>query len=490
MKNIIGVSCLNHDAAIAVISDDQITYAGHAERYSRKKNDKYLNSDIIEDALSYTNTIEKVIYYERPFIKRTRQFFAGQYRNAFSTNSPKKYLSQFPIFKNKPLQYVNHHLAHACAGYFTSPFRDAAIVVADAIGEWETLTIWHAHERTLKKVLAVRYPHSLGLLYSAFTQRVGFKPNEEEYIMMGLGAFGEPIYANCIKREFIEETPSPYFKLKKNVHRGIRDWRTHLTDIENIAASCQKVIEDFLINLFQWTAQNVPSKNLVYSGGVAFNSVFNYKLAKLDFFDNIWISPDPGDAGNSVGAALAAKNDWVEWKGPYLGHNIDRKLDVDGALAALLAGGIIGVAHGRAEFGPRALGNRSLIADPRGSTVKDRVNKIKNRELFRPFAPIILEEHLSSYFDLPFKASPYMQFVAPCKRREEIPAVCHVDGSSRVQTLRYDQNPDFYNLLKKFYEATQCPILLNTSLNIKGEPLVNSWQDAQRFGKIHGVSIF
>jgi carbamoyltransferase len=491
METIIGVSCLSHDAAVAVIRDDQILFASQAERYSRKKGDKLLNSTLVDEAGKYAGTANKVAFYERPFLKRTRQFFAGQYRKAIFSKSPSCYLRQFPLLSQQALKYVSHHSSHACAGYFTSNFRDAAIVVADAIGEWETLTVWHARDRVLKRVISVHYPNSLGLLYSAFTQRVGFKPNEEEYIMMGLSTFGQPIYADLIRQEFIEDIPAPYFKLKRNVHRGIRNWCPNLTDIENIAASCQKIIEDFLINLFQWVAQNIPSKNLVYSGGIALNCVFNQKLAKYGFFNNIWILPDPGDAGNSIGAALSIKNDWVEWKGPYLGHNIIRNLDVDGALAALLAGQIIGVAHGRAEFGPRALGNRSLVADPRGTAVKDRVNKIKKRELFRPFAPVVLEEYATSYFDLSHgQLSPYMQFVAPCKRYGEIPAVCHVDGSSRIQTLRQDQNPAFYELLKKFYEATKCPVLLNTSLNIKGEPLANSWQDAKYFGEMHGIHIF
>lgn len=490
MGSIIGVSCLSHDAAIAVIKDNQILFASQSERYSRKKNDKFLNVALIDEAVKYSNGVDKIIFYERPFLKRTRHLFAGQFKKALFSETPYHYLNRFSQFHRRPFQCVDHHLSHACSGYFTSTFHDAAIVVADGIGEWETLTIWRAQGRILEKIASVKYPNSLGLLYSAFTQRIGFKPNEEEYIMMGLASLGKPIYADLIRQEFMEKVEFPHFKLKVNMHRGIRNWRLDLKDIENIAASCQKVIEDLLLELFEWVRKNIPSKNLVFSGGVALNCVFNQKLANSAFFDNIWILPEPGDAGNSIGAALAVTRDWVEWKGPYLGHDMGRNLDVDGALAALLAGKIIGVAHGRAEFGPRALGNRSLIADPRNIATKDRVNKIKKRELFRPFAPVVLEEQASSYFDLHQSSSPYMQFVATCKQPSKIPAVCHVDGSSRIQTLRHDQNPAFHLLLKRFYEATQCPVLLNTSLNIKGEPLVNNWEDAQRFSALHKVEIF
>ncbi|MFN8771072.1 MAG: carbamoyltransferase [Neisseriaceae bacterium] len=489
-KAIIGLSCLSHDAAIAAVVDDQIVFASQAERYSRIKNDKFLNSSMIDDMAKYIGDDYNAIFYERPLLKKARQLYSGQYKSIISSVSPQKYIKQFPVFDSVSLKYVSHHLSHACAGYFTSTFRDAAIVIVDSIGEWETLTIWHAKDRKLKKVNSVKYPSSLGLFYSSFTQRVGFKPNEEEYIMMGMSAFGQPIYADIIKQDFFANSQMPYFKLKHNMHRGIRQWRPNIHDVENIAASCQKVLEDALLEIFYWVAKNVPSKNLVYGGGVALNCVFNQKLAKSGLFDNIWILPEPGDAGNSIGAALAYKKDWIEWKGPYLGYDINRELDIDSALSALLNGEIIGIANGRAEFGPRALGNRSLLADPRGDHIKNKVNNIKKRELFRPFAPIILEEHATKYFDLPYFTSPYMQFVADCKKPTEIPAVCHVDGTSRVQTLREDQNPIFYKLLKKFYNATGCPILLNTSLNIKGEPLVNTWDDAQRFGALHNISIF
>lgn len=488
---VVGVSCLGHDAAVSAIDNEQILFASQAERYSGKKNDKYLNNDIINDLENYISGVKSIGFYERPFLKCSRQIFSGQYQKALFSSSPRSYLKQFQLIRKSPLHYVQHHLSHACAGYFTSPFRDAAIVVVDAIGEWETLTVWYAKDRALSRIISIKYPNSLGLLYSAFTQRTGFKPNEEEYIMMGLASFGQPIYADIIRKDFIKELPAPFFfQLKRNVHRGIRSWRPDLNDIENIAASCQKIVEDYLLSLFQWVATNVPSTNLVYGGGVALNCVLNEKLARKSFFKNIWILPDPGDAGSSIGAALAIQKTWVEWRGPYLGHDIKRSFDIERALACLLKGEVIGIANGRAEFGPRALGNRSLIADPRGFTVKERVNKIKKRELFRPFAPVVLEEYANAFFDLPCSPSPYMQFIAPCKCPHEIPAVCHVDGTSRVQTIRYDQNQNFYCLIRKFYEATGCPVLLNTSLNVKGKPLVNSWKDAEAFKNIHDIAVF
>jgi carbamoyltransferase len=210
----------------------------------------------------------------------------------------------------------------------------------------------------------------------------------------------------------------------------------------------------------------------------------------MGLFDNIWIMPNPGDAGSSVGAVAAYTKQPLNWKSPYLGTNIDREFDYDGALQALLQGEVIGIANGRAEFGPRALGNRSLIADPRGSQVKDKVNMIKKREMFRPFAPIIMEHLVHEYFDLPVNTAPYMQFTAECKYPESFPAICHFDNTSRVQTLTAEQNPVFYKLLKMFYDATGCPMLLNTSLNIKGQPLVNTWQDALDFSAKYGVRVF
>ncbi|MET0403009.1 MAG: carbamoyltransferase N-terminal domain-containing protein, partial [Cystobacter sp.] len=450
MSVILGVNCLSHDAAVALVKDEEVLFAAHSERYTRRKNDQLLCEALLEDALTYGPAPEEIVYYERPLAKKARQLAAGQYREAM-TSSPRSYLQSFARLRGLEVRYVDHHLSHAAGGYFTSGFRDATIVVIDAIGEWSTLTVWDARDRRLSKIFELTYPDSVGLFYSAFTQRVGFKPNEEEYIMMGMAALGEPEYADLIREDFLREAAPPQFILKRSMHRGIQDWRPELKRVENIAASAQKVLEDYLKDLFQWVARKCSSRNLVYSGGVALNCVANEQLARQGLFDNIWIMPNPGDAGSSLGAALAHRNEWIEWRCPYLGHDIRRPLDQQAALDALMGGEIIGVANGRAEFGPRALGNRSLLADPRPADMKDKVNEVKRREPFRPFAPLILEEHAHTYFDLPVKASPYMQFTARCKQPERYPAICHVDGSSRVQTVSRTQHPLLYGLVERFH---------------------------------------
>jgi len=243
-------------------------------------------------------------------------------------------------------------------------------------------------------------------------------------------------------------------------------------------------------NLAKWAKSQVFSDNLILMGGVALNCVANEKIARLKIFDNIWIMPNPGDAGSSLGCILASEKKFVNWEHPYLGTNIERPLDVNRVVDALIDDKIIGVANGRAEFGPRALGNRSLIADPRGDDIKQKVNDIKKRQRFRPFAPIVLEEHAKQYFDMPVASSPYMQFTAQCRRPDLFPAICHVDGTSRVQTLTREQNPQIHAILVEFYKRTGCPIMLNTSLNIKGEPLVDTWDDALNFQKKYNVKIF
>jgi carbamoyltransferase len=350
--------------------------------------------------------------------------------------------------------------------------------------------MWRGMGGRLTRIWRQRYPHSLGLLYSAFTQRIGLKPNEEEYILMGMAAYGKPIYRDLIWGDFIAEFNPPRLVLTRNVHRGVLWWRPELTDYENIASSIQAVTEEILIGLVQWLARYTRLKNLVFSGGVALNCVANSQIARSGCFEDLWVNPDPGDAGSCIGAIAALLRRHLVWPSPYIGHNIDRRLDVDAAINALVRGDVIGVANGRAEFGPRALGNRSLLTDPRSSTARDRVNAIKGRELFRPFAPVIMAQYASSYFEMPVHSSPYMQFVARIRDPDRFPAVSHQDGTARVQTLSQKDNPTFYSLLERFYSETGCPMLLNTSLNIKGEPLVNTWADAIRFQTIHDVQIF
>ena len=481
---ILGINCLNHDASISVIEDGEILFAAHAERYSRKKNDKYLNNDIVSEALSFGEP-DKIAYYERPYLKKIRQAYAGQWDQVFSAdNLPGNYLKQW--FTDKKIHYVDHHKSHAAAGYFTSKFEEAAIVVIDGIGEWDVCTVWHGKDDKLKRILSIKYPHSLGLFYSAMTQRLGLKPCEEEYILMGMSAWGSPSHASKLMSDFFDE--SEFLKLRHNLHCGVGNYLNEAETFD-LAASTQLVTEIILDSLFRKVRQLLPNvENLVYMGGVALNCVANSSVV-TNHYDNIWIMPSPGDSGSSLGCASYIYGKKVSWKHPFLGTNIENDYPITDAADLLEKGKIIGIASGRAEFGPRALGNRSLLADPRGPHIKDRVNKIKKRQKFRPFAPAVLEEHACDIFDMPVGEIPYMQFIAKCKFPDKYPAICHVDNTSRVQTVSRENNPNFYNLLKEFYKRTGCPILLNTSLNIKGQPIVNNRQHAKEFAQHYNVPV-
>ena len=484
---ILGINCMNHDAAMAVIEFQsgvgRILWAAHSERYSKVKNDHYLNWDIVNEANRY-GPFNKVVYYEKPLLKKTRQFYAGQYAEAMDRSEmPQWHLDQFRINID---EYVLHHDSHAAAGYFTSPFREATILTVDAIGEWDTVSISTARGRNIERKETIRYPHSLGILYSAFTHRCGLKPAEEEYILMGMAAYGEPKYKQDIYEDFVEQSP---FKLKQNLHRGLGDWHPE-ADVMDIAASIQAVTEECLANLWH-RASKYGSRNLVYAGGVALNCAANRVLANLELFDNIWIIPNPGDAGSSIGCIAAHEKRFIDWQHPFLGTEIDGEYPVDELIKELKENKMVGVASGRAEFGPRALGNRSLLADPRGEDIKDMVNAIKKRQRFRPFAPAILEEDVNDYFDLPkgVKNTPYMQFTAPCTHGKTFPAIIHHDSTSRVQTVRKTDNPGFHALLTEWKKQTGCPILLNTSLNIKGQPIVNTREDGKAFTNKYGVKV-
>ena len=481
-----GITALGHDASITVISNGNILFAAHSERYSRIKNDENLNKEIINEALNFGQP-DKIIWYEKPVVKKVRQAVAGQWTEVWDKNKlPKNYLKNF-FDKVPPIEYALHHESHAAAGAFTSPFREAAIVVLDAIGEFNTCSVWkYEHPNKLKKIRVANYPHSFGLLYSAFTQRCNLKPNEEEYIMMGMSAYGKPRYVHNIKIDFIDSIYP--FRLKSNPHIGIGDYLPNASH-EDIACSIQAIADEVIVEYCSKALVDVGSRNLVFMGGVALNCVSNEKL--LDICDSIWIMPNPGDAGNSLGAAALGHGGVVHWDGPFLGTLIGGAYPIDDIIEELEKNKICGVANGRAEFGPRALGNRSLCADPRGPDVKDKMNVIKKRQKFRPFAPMILEEHVHDYFEMPggISHAPYMQFVAKCKKPEEFPAIIHEDGTSRVQTVRKEEHPDLHNLLTKFYKQTGCPMLLNTSLNIKGQPIVNDEKDAEAFAQHYGVKV-
>jgi len=430
---------------------------------------------------------ESIVWFERPVLKHIRKKYAGQTGNYYN---PKYELAKYSLDR-LPITYVSHHHSHAAAGFYTSGYQNASVLVVDAIGEWNSVSIWNADSNGLKCVWTKKYPHSMGLFYTAFTDYLGLKPNEEEYILMGMAAYGRPLLTDILKEEFFKDFSCPNFKLRHNLHRGCKWWELpNQFSKFDLAASVQEIMEEYLIKSTQWMSNKLPSKNLILMGGCALNCVANSKIAQTGKWENIWIMPNPGDAGSAIGAVAAHTNTHLNWRGPFLGTDINRELDIDNIIKDLLDGKVVGIANGRAEFGPRALGNRSLICDPRGPDAKQRINQIKKREQFRPFAPAILEEFANEYFEMPVPTSPYMQFVARCKKISEVPGVCHVDNTSRVQTVGKDDNPNFRKLLEKWYDVSGCPILMNTSLNIKGEPLVNDWADAQKWERINNIKVY
>jgi carbamoyltransferase len=490
--NILGISAGFHDAAATVIDcHGDILFASSSERYSKQKNDANICREMMCDVWGYG--IDTVAYYERPWRKQLRQLYAGQgvEWNKLTVRSILKEQCQPFHIANVKLKSYNHHLSHAAGGFQTSPFDRATVVVIDAIGEFETITIWGAeydhtgvakYTRLYKQV----YPHSIGLFYSAITERVGLHPLDEEYITMGMAAWGKPNWFPAMTAQVIDDFEK--LRFKNNLHTGFDKLFLEAATNEDIACAAQLVTEELIQNVIHRAQQTGWSNNLVYMGGVALNCSANRNLGK--YFDNIWIMPCPGDAGSSLGAAALAYRKQIHWTNAYLGHDIPGDYPVSDLMAGLLRDKIVGVASGRAEFGPRALGNRSLLADPRGADIKDRVNEIKRRQQFRPFAPVILEEHVDMYFDMPkgFLDSRYMQVIARCRHPHIFPAICHVDNTSRVQTVPADGS-GIRLLLEAWYKATGCPMLLNTSLNIRGEPMVNDRVDADRFEQLYGVKV-
>jgi len=444
--NILGVSEGFHDAGICLLRNDRIHFASHSERHSRKKGDKWIHPTQLPT--SKINKPDIVAYYEKPFRKNLRRLYAGQ---------------KWQKPRHNYDMYFGHHECHAAAGYYTSPFNECNVLVIDAIGEWDTVSIWEGKDNSLKKIKSWKYPYSLGLLYSAITQRIGLKPNEDEYITMGMAAFGEPCY---------DLAPL----LDRNNHKGVGDiWNKAKN--EDLAASIQQLYEKKFLELVDMC----PHRNLVIMGGCALNCVANSKIQGK----SIWIMPSPGDAGSSLGAAALVNRKKIKWSNPYLGHDIKVSVNPKKVVDELLSKKVCGVAHGRAEFGPRALGNRSLLGDPRYD-IKDTVNTIKRRQKFRPFAPAILEEYAKRYFEGPM--NEYMQFVATAKH--DYDSVTHVDGTARVQVVRNYCGSIIRPILEEWYDRTGCPMLLNTSLNIKGKPIVNDWNDACEFERQYRVAVF
>ena len=489
--NYIGISAGFHDAAISVIDDTgNILFAGHSERYSKHKHDKDVCEGLLYNAFQHTNSADlQYHYYERPWLKSLRQLRSGE---DFVWPPWEKLLSYTYHQMDAPKIHTHpHHLSHAAAGFQTSPYNDATIVVIDAIGEFDTISIWNAYYdkngvAQYKKLWGKKYPDSIGLFYSAMTKRAGLKPLDEEYILMGMAAYGTSKSVDKMSTELIESYKDITFR--DNLHIGVPD--TFLEGVNEIDIACgtQLITEQLIRNVISKAKMLSNSKNLVYGGGVALNCVANRLLG--DYYDNIWIMPNPGDAGSSLGAACLGYGKTVNWTSAFLGYDICGTYPANTIIDCLLSDKIVGVASGRAEFGPRALGNRSLLADPRGKEIKDKVNEIKRRQKFRPFAPVILEEYADMYFDMPrgFSNSRYMQVISRCRHPDLFPAIIHHDGTSRVQTVPNDGS-GIRELLEKWYVLTGCPMLLNTSLNVRGEPMVNDRDDADRFEKLYGIKV-
>jgi carbamoyltransferase len=573
MKSILGISAFYHDSSAALIVDGKIIAAAQEERFTRIKHDPSYPANAVEFVLNYAglklNEIDKIIFYEKPFLKFERLLetyvaFAPRGFKSFCKAMPiwlKDKLFQKKILFNElkkhdinfnddtKINFSDHHLSHAASAFFPSPFEEAIILTADGVGEWATTTVAIGKGSNLEIKKEIHFPHSLGLLYSAFTYYTGFKVNSGEYKLMGLAPYGSPIYEKKITNNLIDIKDDGTFWLDQNFFNYATGLTMTNENFHNlfgqprrnpdkqsitqfhmdIASSIQKVTENIMIKLAKSLKEEFNIPNLCLAGGVALNCVANGKILKEKIFDKIWIQPASGDAGGSLGAALALwhieeKNPRIanpndDMKGAYLGpeylqNEIEEELSSLGAnftvvddeniieLTAedLCKGEAIGWFQGRMEFGPRALGSRSILGDPRSSEMQKNLNlKVKYRESFRPFAPSILREDLVEWFDVDVD-SPYMLMVASIKKektikmteeekklfgidklnikRSEIPAVTHVDYSARIQTIHKETNPKYFNLLEKFKKKTQCPVLVNTSFNVRGEPIVNTPTDA------------
>ncbi len=564
---ILGISAFYHDSAIAIVRDGEILYAAQEERFSRKKHDAGFPMNALKNAYEYCNLsagdIDKVVFYEKPFLKFER--LLATYVQ-FAPKGLRSFLSAMPVwFKEKlfikqiikehtgcdNILFIKHHESHAASAFFPSPFKESAIITIDGVGEWETLTIGRGTENKIEINKTMNFPHSLGLLYSAFTYFNGFRVNSGEYKLMGLAPYGKSKYVNKIYDNLIDVKDDGSFRLNLdffNYHTGLTMTnnifhklfgakpRKNETDIRELdmdmAASVQLVLEETVEKIIRHTKREQGGDNLSLAGGVALNCVANGKILKKQIFKNIWIQPASGDAGAALGAALyiwyhhqnnkrVVDNINDLQKGSLLGPSYKKdeielfleknkieykKLDehkLPIKIAELLKNeNVIGLFSGRMEYGPRALGNRSIIGDARSKNMQKVMNiKIKFRESFRPFAPSLLEEHTGNYFDFA-KSSPYMLLVYNIKEdkkvnlsddetlknglgkldiaRSVIPAITHVDYSARIHTVDKKTNPFYYNIIKEFYNQTACPVIINTSFNIRGEPIVNKPEDALR----------
>ena len=572
MSSILGISAFYHDSAACILKDGKIIAAAQEERFTRKKHDPSYPYNAIEFVLKYANfklsEVDQIVFFEKPFLKFERLLetyvaFAPQGFISFSKAMPlwiKEKLFQKNLLFNKlkkhdedykldnNIFFSDHHLSHAASAFFPSPFEEAVILTADGVGEWATTTVAVGRGNKLEVKKEIHFPHSLGLLYSAFTYYTGFKVNSGEYKLMGLAPYGNPIYEDKIK-QLVDIKDDGTFRLNQkyfNYATGLtmtndkfhnlfgsrprNPNKEKLTQFHmDIAASIQKITEDIMIKISKAIRNEYNIKNLCLAGGVALNCVANGKILQEKIFDNIWIQPAAGDAGGSLGAALALwhieqgnnrkVNPNDDMNGSYLGleftqdqiekeltsiganfDTVDYKNLINQTSDYLSNEKAIGWFQGRMEFGPRALGGRSILGDPRSDKMQKNLNlKVKYRESFRPFAPSVLREDLSNWFNINVD-SPYMLLVANINlekkiemtddqkklfgidklniKRSEIPAVTHVDYSARIQTVSQDTNKPYYDLISKFKEKTGCPVIVNTSFNVRGEPIVNTPTDA------------
>ena len=574
MTSILGISAFYHDSAAALVVDGKIISAAQEERFSRKKHDPRYPFNAVKFVLNNSklklSEIDYIVFFEKPFLKFERLLetylaFAPKGFTSFAMSMPiwlreklfqKKFLfDQLKLHDEKfndisKIHFSEHHFSHAASAFYPSPFKEAVILTLDGVGEWATTTVAIGNENQIKMLKEIHFPHSIGLLYSAFTYYTGFKVNSGEYKVMGLAPYGTAKYKDLIMNELIDLKDDGSFKLNmkyfnyttgltmtnnnfsKLFGKKVRDpEKDLLTQFHmDIAASIQAVTEEIVLRLAKSISKETKIKNLCMAGGVALNCVANGKILKENIFENIWFQPAAGDAGGSLGSALAFWHQELgnkrnvdhkgdDMKGSYLGPSfsedeIENSLKLLGAkyekfedkdLIKTVANELknektIGWFQGRMEFGPRALGARSIIADPRSDRMQKQLNlKVKFRESFRPFAPSILREDVNEWFDLNVD-SPYMLLVADVKKniqipmneqnqklfgidklnikRSSIPAVTHVDYSARVQTVHKETNKKYYELLKEFKQITGCPLLVNTSFNVRGEPIVNTPQDA------------
>jgi len=572
-KFILGISAYYHDSAAAILVNGELIAAAQEERFTRIKHDKCFPLQAIKYCLAEAKItiaeVDLVVYYEKPLLKFERLLetyisYAPKGFFSFLKAMPmwlkeklflkqmiREQLSSLPnaTQETAKLLFTEHHESHAASAYFPSPYSEAAILCLDGVGEWATTSGWYGEGNSLKKLWQLEFPHSLGLLYSAFTYYAGFKLNSGEYKLMGLSPYGEPKYVDTIKQHLIDikddgsfqldmsyfDYPSGLKMTSNKFHRlfngAPRKPESDITQKEmDLAKSIQVVTEEIVLKLAATIHQQTQAKYLCLAGGVALNCVANGKLLRDGPFKDIWVQPAAGDAGGCVGAVFSAWHQYLQqprparqtdqMKGSYLGpkyseQKIASTLDAlqasyevltDKALVTELstliaAGNVVGLFQGRMEFGPRALGNRSIIGDPRNADMQSQMNlKIKYRESFRPFAPSIKYDRVQDWFQLE-RASPYMLMVAQIKaekllaqqqtekatglallnrKRSDIPAVTHVDNSARVQTVTPDTNPFYYRLLTQFETDQGCPLLINTSFNIRGEPIVCTPEDAYR----------